>query len=61
MQHAIALGVDAIDHAGLAQNASVVRLSAAGGIKCRAIECDRDLSVIARAHADDGRVKLKQA
>jgi hypothetical protein len=61
VQHAIAFDVDAINYSSLAKRPGVSRLPTSGWIKRSAIKDDCDLSIIALADADDGRVKLKQA
>lgn len=60
MQHAFIFSVDAINDARLAQRSRVAWLAAAGGIKGRAIERDRNRSVITLVHADDSSIEFEQ-
>src|SRR5439155_1934990 len=53
--------IDAINDARIAERTCVVRLSAAGRIKCSAIQPHRDCSVVALVQIDHARVKFKQA
>jgi hypothetical protein len=52
--------LDAIDDAGRAERAGVVRLAAAGRVEGRAVEDDGDATRRELARGEDGRVEVEQ-
>src|SRR6476659_8855733 len=60
MQNAVIFSIDAINDARISERAGIVGLTAAGGIKRRAIKNDGDCAIIAFAQIDYERVELEQ-